>query len=337
MIASGPDLLRLLVVPAFGWAAYRDFRTRRLPNHLWPPLIAIGLLALAWESWTRLPLSGVADRLFFIQVGISLFFVAPLGYLFWRIGGFGGADAKALISLAAVYPTYPTYGLAVAWLPTVPIVTSNVGVFSLTILTNTVLLGIAYPIALAVRNLLDGRICPVMFLARPVSVESVPDRHGRLFETREGYTRRGLDLDALRMYLRWRGLDLEELRDRPDALRDPDSVRETFDATDGAVTAGPAGGLTTTDGGAPDGEKTGDAERTHAEDAWAARRFREEVGPAYGTTPEMLREGIETLLRRETVWVSPGLPFVVPMFFGLVVAVAYGDLLFAAMRALGLV
>lgn len=348
MIASGPDLLRLLVVPVFAWAAYRDVRTRRLPNRLWPPIVALGLLALAWESWTRLPLSGVTDRLFLVQVAISLFFVAPLGYLFWRLGSFGGADAKALISLAVVYPTYPVYGLSVAWLPTVPVVVSNVGVFSLTILTNTVLLGLAYPLALAVRNLVAGRISPVMFLARPVPVASVTDRHGRLFETRTGYTRRGLDLDALRMYLRWRGCSFEELQRSPDALRHPDSVGETFDPTDGAVTARSIDGPAITDGGRTssiageeegiDGEGgTEDGEGEIAiEDAWAARRFREEVGPAYGTTPETLREGLETLIERETVWVSPGLPFVVPMFLGLVVSIAYGDLLFAAMRALGL-
>ena len=329
MISSGPDLLRLLVVPVFAWAAYRDVRTRRLPNRLWPPLIALGLLALTWESWTRLPLAGVTDRLFLVQVAISLFFVAPLGYLFWRIGGFGGADAKALISLAVVYPTYPAYWLPVAWLPTLPVVASNVGVFSLTILTNTVLVGLAYPIALAFGNLLSGRLSPVMFLARPVSVESVTDRHGRLFETRSGYTRRGLDLDALRMYLRWRGISFEELVDRPAELRDPESVEETFDPTDGAVSARSTDGPAVTDGGRTSGEE--------GSDDWAARRFREEVGPAYGTTPDSLREGIETLVERDRVWVSPGLPFVVPMFVGLVVAVVYGDLLFAAMRLLGLV
>ena len=329
MIASGPDLLRLVVVPVFAWAAYRDVRTRRLPNRLWPPLIALGLLALAWESWTRLPLGGVTDRLFLVQVAISLFFVAPLGYLFWRIGGFGGADAKALISLAVVYPTYPAYWLPVAWLPTLPVVVSNVGVFSLSILTNTVLVGLAYPIALAFGNLLSGRLSPVMVLARPVPVESVVDRHGRLFESREGYTRRGLDLDALRMYLRWRGVDFEDLLDSPDEFRDPESVEQTFDPTDGAVSARSTDGPSVTDGG-----RTSNAE---ANDDWAARRFREEVGPAYGTTPESLREGIETVIERERVWVSPGLPFVVPMFVGLVVAVVYGDLLFAALRLLGLV
>jgi preflagellin peptidase FlaK len=38
---------------------------------------------------------------------------------------------------------------------------------------------------------------------------------------------------------------------------------------------------------------------------------------------------------RETVWLSPGLPFIVPLFVGLCVALAYGDVLFAVLRGLG--
>lgn len=40
---------------------------------------------------------------------------------------------------------------------------------------------------------------------------------------------------------------------------------------------------------------------------------------------------------REAVWISPGIPFIVPMFVGLVVALIYGDILFGVLRALGIV
>ncbi|MGZ0746759.1 prepilin peptidase [Haloparvum sp. AD34] len=342
MLASVPDLLRLLLVPLFGWAAYRDVRTRRLPNRLWPPLYAFGLVLLAWETLTHWPLAGIEDRLFLVRVGLSLLFVAPLGYVFWRIGGFGGADAKALIAVALVYPTFPTYILPIAGIPALPAVETYLGVFSLTILTNTVLVGALYPLGLAVYNAASGRVSPAMFLARPVPVERLPHLHGRLFETREGFTRRGLDVDALRMYLRWRGLTLADVRADPDRLRDPTSVDETFEPTDGAAHVGPA-----TDGGervasetvddAGDEELAGaDGEPTEADDPWAAERFLDDVeGSAYGTDPEMLREGLETVVERDEVWVSPGMPFIVPMFVGLVVAVTYGDVLFAILSTLG--
>jgi len=47
---------------------------------------------------------------------------------------------------------------------------------------------------------------------------------------------------------------------------------------------------------------------------------------AYGTTPETLRDGLAVLTSEDTVWMTPGTPFLVPMFGGLV-ALVYGDLL----------
>jgi len=74
------------------------------------------------------------------------------------------------------------------------------------------------------------------------------------------------------------------------------------------------------------------------DDPWAADRFLDEIeGSAYGTTPEGLREGLRVVTTRETVWLSPGVPFIVPVFLGLVIALTYGDLLFGLLRAIGAV
>ena len=343
MFATLPDLLRLLVVPVFAWAALRDVRTRRLPNRLWPPLYAFGALLLLWEVvglWSAGTLGGFEGRLFVVQAAISLLFVAPLGYAFWYLGAFGGADAKALIAVAVLFPTFPTYEVAGA---TLPLVETQIGVFSLTVLTNTVLLGLAYPIGLAGRNLLRGERSAVMFLARPVATASLPDRHGRLFEDAEDTTRSGLDLDALRMYLRWRGATLAELRAAPDRFREPNSVGETFEPTDGGTHVGAR-----TDGGTPVGSRTDGSQAdesdafeeasTPGDDPWAADRFLEEIDHgAYGTDAETLRGGLEAVAREDRVLVSPGMPFVVPMAVGLVVSLSYGDALFALLGAVGLV
>ena len=75
------------------------------------------------------------------------------------------------------------------------------------------------------------------------------------------------------------------------------------------------------------------------DDPWGAEAFLEDLqGTAYGTTPGKLRDGLEVVCEpdRGTVWFTPGLPFVVPMFVGLVVALTYGDVLFVLLRALGL-
>jgi preflagellin peptidase FlaK len=345
-LASGPDLLRLVAVPVLGWAALRDVRTRRVPNRTWLPLVAIGVVALAWDA---LLVAGTPRQTpFVVRVLLSVGLVAPLGYVFWRIGAFGGADAKAIMTLALVFPATPAYylpaGLAVP--AGFPVQTARLGVFSLTILSNTVLVGLAYPLVLALRNLPRGELTPAMFVGRPVRVSAVTAEYGRLLETTAGFTRRGLDLDALRMYLRWRGVDLGTVRSNPDRYRHP-LPAERNDPGDGSIvaddraqvdagtpTAGPAAtGPADTEGGPTDGHDAA----VRPLDEWGADRFLD-AHRAYGTTPRELRAGLDVLVEpdRERVWLTPGIPFILPMFAGLLIAVGYGDLLFAILSGLGL-
>ena len=342
-VASLPDLLRLIAVPVFAWAAYHDLRTRRVANATWLPLYALGVVLLVADGWAALSAGGATQSLFVVRCVISLGIVAPLGFAFWRLGGFGGADAKALIALAVLFPTYPAYYLP--W-ETLPLEPTLLGVFSLTVLTNTVLVGVAFPLVLAVRNLLAGHHSWLMFVGKPVDSDRVDAEYGRLLETASGRTRGGLDLDALRMYLCWRGTDLGTLRAAPDRYRDPSSIDETHAPGDGTVDAD----RVATDGGAvvADDEPSGldpsaapddaaDVDDANYDDPWGAAAFLADIeGSAYGTTPDRLREGLDVLVERGTVWLTPGLPFIVPMFVGLLVALLYGDVLFVVLRALGL-
>ncbi|MEY7852093.1 A24 family peptidase C-terminal domain-containing protein [Natrarchaeobius sp. A-rgal3] len=325
---AAPDLLRLVAVPVFAWVAVRDIKTRRVSSGVWIPLASLGGLLLVWDGWRAWNAGGfVWTHEFLLPAAISLGFVVPIGYLFWWFGGFGGADAKALMVIALLFPTLPTYAIG-SW--TFPVAPTPVGALSFTILTNAVVVGIAIPIVLALRNAAAGRIAPVMVVGWPIPWDRVPTTHGTLLETPTGLTRRGLDLDALRMYLRWRGLSLEDVREHPDRYRDPATVPEDPNPpTDGAVTA-----TVRSDGGSQ--EFTEDApspledagETPTYDDPWGAETFLSEIdGSAYGTTPAELREGLEVLAESETVWISPGTPFLVPVFVGMVIALTYGDLL----------
>jgi len=409
-VASLADLLRLLVVPVFAWAAYRDVRTRRLPNWLWPPLVLVGLVALGLDVLARLPLAD--DRVFLVQVGFALGFLLPFAFLAYWFRAFGGADAKAIATLAVVFPVTPAYRLpatAVAALPpevvtrlprlSLPLFPSVVGVTAMAVLTNAVVVAFGYVVWLTLRNLAAGRLSLAMALGRPTPVETVTDRHGTLLVTDGWLPRTGLDLDALRMYLRWRGCTLAELR-ADQTLRNPDTVTETFEPTDGARhrepewprlrDGGPGrddppegdrsddpperdrsndptppdewagtgfvpaevrrvdGGESqrvdrsdpettdTTDESPTQTDKTTDTDDEPEPDPWAAAAFLDDIdGSAYGTTPDRLRTGLESLTTTETVWVSPGLPFVVPLFGGLVVALTLGDVVTLALRAVG--
>lgn len=385
-IASGPDLLRLLAVPAFGYVAWLDIRTRRVPNRAWLPLLGLGAVLLLWDlvRVTTGDTEPFARQNFYVRTLLSLGFVVPLAYVFWRIGGFGGADAKAFFVVAVLLPVYPTYELwrstavgdalgplldrlpGATYAGTVPLVETPVGVFSLTVLSNTVLLGALYPVGLAARNAAAGYRSPGMFVAKPVRWDAVTGEYGTLLQMPDRPLRerrslsglgahlsvRGLDLDALRMYLRWRGCSLAALREQPDRYRDPETVASARSAPgDGAI---PAGGWDVDDSPGSAGEldddspdsagEAADTEPTAAPDdageeladPWAAAAFLTDIeGSAYGTTPAALREGLETLTDEDVVWISPGIPFLVPLFLGLVAAFVYGDLLFALLRAVG--
>lgn len=344
-VASGPDLLRLLALPYFGYVAWRDVRTRRIPNRLWLPLAGLAAALLAWELLALGGASSLERRQFFLRVALSVGFVVPLAYAFWWLGGFGGADAKAFFVIAVLFPTFPEYRLGAAGLETagtLPVVETAIGVFSLTILANAVLAGAAYPLGLAVKNAVTGYRSPGMFVATPISWDRTTERYGSLLEfpdrrlrddlspsgLRAYFSWRRLDLDALRMYLAWRGSSLAELREAPARHRDPDSLP--------AEPNPPGDGSIATDGGRKDLDDRTAGGVGEYDDPWGAEAFLDSIeGSAYGTTPDQLREGLETLTTDEVVWISPGIPFLVPLFAGLIVSLTYGDALFALLAAVG--
>ena len=322
-----PDLLRLLAVPVFAWAAWEDVETRRIPGWIWYPLLGLGLLLLAWD-FLALPADPLSQRLFLVRVAVSVALLGVLGFGFWYFGALGGADAKAFLTLGVLYPVFPAYDVAGIRFPLLD--PPPLGVFSLTILTDAVLLGLVVPLVLFARNATEGRTSLVSFVGRPTPVSDLLATPGRLLETPDGVTRSGLDLDALRMYLRWRGVALADLRAHPDELRRPATLpADPNPPTDGVVDPeadpDPRGSLPAATFGGP------------TDDPWGAEAFLDDVGGAYGTTPEQLRDGLDVVVDRDSVLVSPGLPFLVPVLAGLLVALVFGDLLYVVLGLIGLV
>ena len=333
------DLLRLLALPVLGWAAHRDLRTRRVANRTWLPLVALGGALLAWEAWTLWQGGLAAERrLFVVRVAVSVGVIAPLGYLFWWLGAFGGADAKALAAVCLCFPTPPSYLLPTSPSLVLPLTTVS-GAFAVTILTNAALVGAVYPLSLTARNALAGRITRAMAVGRPISWGKVSTTHGRLLGRANGLDT-SLDLDALRMYLAWRDTSLAALRAAPAAGRDPENLPTEPNAPgDGRIDAATDGGPRHGDSRATEPVRNGattDRESVqNPADPWGAAAFCDDAGDAYGATPAGLRAALDHLTTAESVWISPGIPFLVPLFGGLCLALVYGDLLYAGLALLG--
>jgi preflagellin peptidase FlaK len=125
------DGVRILLCIIFlFYASWSDWKTREVSNKVW---IVLGPLALALTAFQFLFFSSQPILLFQSYI-FSFAVTSALAVTVFYAGGFGGADAKALMCIALALPVYPDHLLS-----------QPTGLFSplfpLTIFTNSVLLG----------------------------------------------------------------------------------------------------------------------------------------------------------------------------------------------------
>ncbi|MDY6765296.1 MAG: A24 family peptidase C-terminal domain-containing protein [Halobacteria archaeon] len=294
------DVLRVVVVvPVFFYASYRDILERRVRDHVWYPLVVVGVLALVIDL---LNTPDPQSLLIFaaLNLGIGVLFGSVFYY---GLGTFGGADMKALIVISLLFPIYPVF-VGVPVLDYIPVILPRTDLFVLSVLGNTVIVGAFYPLSLLFENVTERNFTNplLMFVGKRVRVENLHRHYGRLlrepysvisllrssFSSPSGYSRSNndttgiTDLDFIRDYVDWLGVDnVKEV--------DSFSLDEFVDQTEW---------------GSDDIEKD----------------------------EEALKNLVEYLEERDEVWISPGIPFIVPMTIGLILALTVGDLLFMFLR-----
>ncbi len=125
------NLLRIvLAIGMLGYASYTDVTKREVSDFVWIIFGALAAVLLIFEP-------NLSEAL--VNIGISLV-VAPVVIIIWRIGFFGGADAFAIIVLAALVPQ---------------ITLSDGMITPFTILTNAVLISIIPLFLNFFRNLIE--------------------------------------------------------------------------------------------------------------------------------------------------------------------------------------
>ncbi|WP_302083420.1 A24 family peptidase C-terminal domain-containing protein [Salinibaculum rarum] len=315
-----PDLIRLLALPIFGWAAWKDYSTRRVPNKTWLPIVGLAFTAFL------LDLSQIAGNQavyretphFFIATIISITVLIPFGYLAWYTKWLGGADAKAIMVFSFLYPIVPHYAVPAVFTQlgaprAFPLLFTEYGVFSFTILLNVVIIGITFPFGLAIWNALHGNFSPFMFVGRPVDIQNITNSRGVPIQTFFDGSEEGVDIGVLKKYVNWRETTVEKLIDDSSSYRSF-SIGEnpgTTAETDTPISEPP---LDESGGGDP----------------WGAVVFLQESAfPSSRITPGQLRESLDYLSSHphETVWISPGIPYMVPIVLGLSIALTMGNLI----------
>lgn len=129
------EFLRLiLLLGTLLYGSYYDWKSREVSDYVWIIPSAVGILLQVYE----IALLGHILEVYLTAFSIALTSAAALA--FYKLGFFGGADAKALIAVSLILPTY----------------TSSYSIHpfaSLTVLTNGVVLTVSLPLAYALRNL----------------------------------------------------------------------------------------------------------------------------------------------------------------------------------------
>lgn len=122
------------------YASWSDHKTREVSNKVWVVLGPSALVLTAFQFFMFVP------ELLLTYV-LSFAITSALALAIFYIGGFGGADAKALMCIALALPVYPKN-----LLPQPPGLFSPL--FPLTIFTNSVLLGALSAFYALFRNLI---------------------------------------------------------------------------------------------------------------------------------------------------------------------------------------
>lgn len=248
------DMLKVLYcTPFLIYSCYTDILTRKVSNQVWKVMLAGGAMFVLYgiidggvPALTRLLLS----------TGIIYAFV----YVLFKLGGFGGADAKALIVLAILFPYYPQMTVMGVDFPLngLPLI----DLFSFSVLGNAILLNMVIFLGFLSYNVLTLK--PGEILERPAyvilgyktDISKLPGKFIKLIEEHN------LEEGELRTRFRYHGVDIND---------DMVAELEKF-AADGLID--------------------------------------------------------------RKVWVTPGLPFMIPITAGFFVAVFYGDLVFLLTKLL---
>jgi preflagellin peptidase FlaK len=146
------------------YASWRDYKVREVSDKVWIVFAPIAL-ALSLATFFLYDISQLTH--FGISVGITVGFALLLFYT----GGFGGADSKAFICIAFALPFFPTSIIT-------PLFNEGISplsqiIFSITILSNSVLVAALSALYLLLRNLAKRIISGQDLFEGTLSKESI--------------------------------------------------------------------------------------------------------------------------------------------------------------------
>lgn len=195
------DVYRLIfALLILAYACYSDIRRRSVSNIVWMVMAGVGI---AFAGYCAL-VQGIS---FLIPLILSAAITVAVSYIFFRLGFFGAADAKALICIAVLFPAQPGFTIFSYNFPLFEASVPLAFPFALVVLLNAAVLALAVPISLFFRNLCSlglkelARNTAMCFVAYRVSIDGLRSvRFVRLthtYEERDGHLTRRYALGGI--------------------------------------------------------------------------------------------------------------------------------------------
>jgi preflagellin peptidase FlaK len=175
------DIYRIIFsLLILAYACYTDISKRSVPNIVW--LVMAGV-SIAFAGYYAV-IQGISSL---IPLILSTAITGAVSYVFFRLGFFGAADAKALICIAVFFSTQPRFTIFSHYFPLFDASVPIVFPFALIVLLNAAVLALIFPISLFFRNLYGlglrefTRNAAMCFVAYRVTIDGLrSDRFTRL-------------------------------------------------------------------------------------------------------------------------------------------------------------
>lgn len=317
------DLLRVAVLTvAFIYASKLDIKTREINGVIWQILIVFGLFAIGIDLYnTALPVE------YGIRVLGNIIAATLFAFILEKTNLFGLADVKAIIALGITLPTFPNLSILPLYTPEfIPPLDMVFPIVIFTIIVNTTLF---LPIAIFKliytnykNNDIRGSKYGVWLYAYKSSINDLETKFGTIIApwmvdpyTDESeptsYTdsyklsASGLDTKFIMDFLEWKREQSDNQNIKLSDIESPSQIEYFLKDENTEWESQPK-------------QSTIDGIRSQFSD--------EEENTETDLEDDIQR--FSRLLEEDEVWVSPGLPFLVPITAGFITTIIIGDLLF---------
>ncbi len=302
------DLLRIItIIPVLLYASYTDIKSRRVKDEVWAIPTLIALILLTYDAYVGNTLEiGIAAALSFTIIGGA-------AYIIYKLRIFYGADYKAFLLIAILFPWQPTINslpiFDVGMVYTINTILnsgeplssllmySSIHLFGFTVFVNTMIFSITYFIMNLIHNIRNNTFDISKPLrntcARKVPVNELNNIHAQVIESPQSDNKIVKGYEFISNGLK--GLSTDFFRDYEKWYSETQTVSENVKIQNVDIKLN---------------------EFVEDNDEWSMTNEREDL------------KYINNILEKDSVWVTPGVPFIVPITLGVISSIIFGNLVY---------